>query len=82
MEDRFSDVFTKYEFTKEAFIDSFNSDFEFNYLSAKYELNQDEMKPLESILYDETVPKLVKKMCENSIYKNYILISNELVPKK
>lgn len=81
LEDRFSDVFTKYEFTKEAFIDSFNSDFEFNYLSARYELNQDERKPLESILYDENVPKLIKKMCENSIYKNYILISNELVPK-
>lgn len=83
-EDKYSDIFIRYDISKEDFIIAFNNRNTYHYLALRYNGNDDKGKSskilLEEILHDKNVPTLYKKSCEKAIYKNYVKIGNEYVP--
>ncbi|PKK88109.1 MAG: RNA polymerase subunit sigma [Candidatus Wallbacteria bacterium HGW-Wallbacteria-1] len=83
-EDKYSDIYKRYDISKEDFIISFNNRNAYHYLVLRYNGNDDKSKtskiPLEEILHDKTIPTPYKKSCEKAIYKNYVQIANEYVP--
>lgn len=83
-EDKYSDIYKRYDISKEDFAIAFNNRNAYYYLALRYNGNDDKSKaskiPLEEILHDKTIPAPYKKSCEKAIYKNYVKIVNEYVP--
>lgn len=83
-EDKYSDIYKRYDISKEDFVIAFNNRNVYYYLALRYNGNDDKSKsskiPLEEILHDKTIPASYKKSCEKAIYKNYVKIANEYVP--
>lgn len=83
-EDKYADIFKRYDISKDDFIIAFNNKNAYHYLVLRYNDNKSKSKsskiPLEEILRDKKIPSLYKKYCEKAIYKNYIKIANEYVP--
>ena len=83
-EDKYSDIFIRYDISKEDFIIAFNNKDAYNYLNLRYGGNDVKKKlskiPFEDILRDKNIPAVYKKACEKAIYKDYVKIGNEYVP--
>lgn len=82
-EDKYSDIYKRYDISKEDFIIAFKNRYAYNYLVLRYNGNDYKSKaskiPLEEILNDKIIPAPYKKSCEKAIYKNYVKIANEYV---
>jgi hypothetical protein len=83
-EDKYSDIYRRYDISKQDFIIAFNNANTYHYLALRYNGNDDKSRsskiPLEEILHDKSIPASYKKSCEKAIYKNYVKIANEYVP--
>lgn len=83
-EDKYSDIYKRYDISKEDFVIAFNNRNVYYYLALRYNDNDDKSKaskiPLKEILHDKTIPASYKKSCEKAIYKNYVKIAYEYVP--
>lgn len=83
-EDKYSDIYKRYDITKEDFIIAFNNRNAYCYLALRYNGNDDKSKtsklPLEEILHDKNIPTSYKKSCEKAIYKKCVKIANDYVP--
>lgn len=83
-EDKYSDIYKRYDISKEDFIIAFNNRNAYYYLALRYNGNYDKSKasklPLEEILHDKNIPASYKKSCEKAIYKKYVKIANDYVP--
>ena len=83
-EDKYSDLFRKYDISKEDFIIAFNNECIYYYLTLRYGGTDEKEKyskaPLEDILQDKNIPTIYKKLCEKAVYKNHVKIGNEYVP--
>lgn len=82
-EDMYSDVLNRYVISREDFKIAFNDVVAYQYLALRYgNVSEKEnllKKPLEDILYDESIPMFFKRACEKAIYKNYVKIGNEYI---
>lgn len=81
-EDKYSDIYRRYDIFKQDFIIAFNNVNTYYYLALRYNDNKSKSSkiPLEEILHDKNIPASYKKSCEKAIYKNYVKIANEYVP--
>jgi len=83
-EDKYSDIYKRYDISKEDFILAFNNRNAYYYLALRYNGNDDKSNssktPLDEILHDKNIPTPYKKSCEKAIYKSYVKIANEYVP--
>lgn len=77
-EDIYSDIFVRYNFSKENFLIAFDGDIStYNYLDLFYSKNH--KQSIDDILSDERIPLILKKKIEKAVYKNYILIDDEYI---
>ncbi len=84
-EDIYFEIFYEYEFTAEDFVRAFKNLQTYYYLVSRYSRRKggkrEDKKLLSEALFDTRIPGTMKKAIERAVYKNYVKLGAEYIPR-